>query len=74
MGGFHMKGFSAGKIGRIIEGLREAGINVALPCHCSGDLTRQMMRESFKGEYRDIGVGAEVRLTPEVLPETRALN
>lgn len=71
MGGFHMKGFSAKKIGRIIDGLRETGISVALPCHCSGDLTRQMMRQSFKGEYRDIGVGATVQFTLEALPKTK---
>jgi len=74
MGGFHMKGFSAKKIGRIIGGLTEAGIRVGLPCHCSGDLTRQMMRESFKGERRDIGVGAKVRLAPEALAETNGRN
>jgi 7,8-dihydropterin-6-yl-methyl-4-(beta-D-ribofuranosyl)aminobenzene 5'-phosphate synthase len=62
MGGFHMKGFSAKEIGQIIGGLKESGISVALPCHCSGDLTRQMMRESFKNEYGQMGVGATVEL------------
>ena len=64
MGGFHMKGFSAKQIGRIVEGLRETGISVALPCHCSGDLTRQMMCQSFTSEYGRVGVGATLELGP----------
>jgi len=74
MGGFHMKGFSAKQIGLVVGGLRETGISVGLPCHCSGDLTRQMMGESFEGEYKETGVGARVQLTLEALPRTEGRN
>jgi 7,8-dihydropterin-6-yl-methyl-4-(beta-D-ribofuranosyl)aminobenzene 5'-phosphate synthase len=62
MGGFHMKGFPEKKIGETIEQLKAMGVTVTAPCHCSGDLTRAMMRQSFSGGYVTVGVGSTVRL------------
>lgn len=62
MGGFHMKEFSEKKVMEIVEKLRAMGVTVAAPCHCSGDLTRRMMRQSFGGEYANMGVGATIQL------------
>jgi len=62
MGGFHMKGFSEKKVANVAEKIKAMGVMVAAPCHCSGDLTRRMMREWFRGEYANMGVGAAIRL------------
>ena len=62
MGGFHMKGFTEKKIVEVIERLKAMGVTVAGPCHCSGDLTRKMMRQSFSGGYLPVGVGSTVQL------------
>ena len=62
MGGFHMKELSEKKVMEVVEELRAMGITVAAPCHCSGDLARQMMRQSFGSDYANVGVGATVQL------------
>jgi 7,8-dihydropterin-6-yl-methyl-4-(beta-D-ribofuranosyl)aminobenzene 5'-phosphate synthase len=62
MGGFHMKGFSEKKVREIVEKLKAMGVAVAAPCHCSGDHARRMMRQSFRSEYANVGVGATVQL------------
>jgi 7,8-dihydropterin-6-yl-methyl-4-(beta-D-ribofuranosyl)aminobenzene 5'-phosphate synthase len=67
MGGFHMKGFPENKIRAVIEQLKAMGIAVAGPSHCSGDLTREMMRRSFGEGYVTVGVGRTVEL--EVPPD-----
>ena len=71
MGGFHMKGFPEKKIGETIERLKTMGVTVTAPCHCSGDLTRQMMRQSFSGGYVNVGVGAKVQLVAGAQAEMR---
>ena len=62
MGGFHMGGFPEGKIAEVIDLLKAMGVSVAGPCHCSGDLTRKMMRQAFNKGYLTIGVGSIVEL------------
>ncbi len=62
MGGFHMKGFPEKKIEAVIEHLKTMGVTVAGPSHCSGDLTREMMRRSFSDGYVTVGVGRTVEL------------
>ncbi len=62
MGGFHMKEFSEKKVRKIVEKLKAMGVTVAAPCHCSGDHTRRMTRQSLGGEYANVGVGATIQL------------
>jgi len=62
MGGFHMTGFAPHKIGAVIEQLKAMGVTVAGPSHCSGDPTREMMRQSFSEGYLTVGVGRTVEL------------
>jgi 7,8-dihydropterin-6-yl-methyl-4-(beta-D-ribofuranosyl)aminobenzene 5'-phosphate synthase len=57
LGGFHMYTASAGEVTRVIETLRNMGVQRAGPCHCSGDRTRAMMKEALARGYIELGVG-----------------
>jgi len=57
MGGFHLMGQSQGSIERIISEFIDLGVRFVGPCHCSGDLTRQLFQKEYGENYINIGVG-----------------
>jgi 7,8-dihydropterin-6-yl-methyl-4-(beta-D-ribofuranosyl)aminobenzene 5'-phosphate synthase len=58
MGGFHLghAAVSAHKINTTVERLKEMNLQVAVPMHCSGMITRQRIAEALPQAY--IGVGS----------------
>jgi 7,8-dihydropterin-6-yl-methyl-4-(beta-D-ribofuranosyl)aminobenzene 5'-phosphate synthase len=64
MGGFHLSGSSAGRIGAIIDELREMGVEKAAPTHCSGGQALELFAAAFGENYVPIGVGAVVTIEP----------
>ncbi len=46
MGGFHMGGFSATQINKVIADFQQLSVQKAAPCHCSGDQTRRLFAEA----------------------------
>ena len=60
LGGFHMKGMPRRGIADVIAALRRLGVGRIAPCHCSGQTTRQMMKEAFGEDYLPSGVGARL--------------
>lgn len=62
MGGFHMLGMSKGQVGEIIVQLREDGVQKVGPCHCSGDLTRELFQEVYGENFIEAGAGKIVEL------------
>jgi len=64
LGGFHMAGASPREISDVITSLRELGVRQVAPTHCSGDLTRKMMRKAFPTGYLPAGVGARLVFQP----------
>lgn len=57
MGGFHLGGTSKGDLEKIILSFRTLGVKYVAPCHCSGDLARQMFKEEYRDGYIHVGVG-----------------
>ncbi len=57
MGGFHLSGQSAARIQELIRDLQGLGVERAAPCHCSGDLARELFEERFGVDYISLGVG-----------------
>ena len=47
--GFHLDGMGKQKINGIIEDFQRLGLEKVAPCHCTGDLARELL----KGAYRD---------------------
>jgi 7,8-dihydropterin-6-yl-methyl-4-(beta-D-ribofuranosyl)aminobenzene 5'-phosphate synthase len=68
LGGFHLFRASRDRIGDVIAGLRAAGVRYAAPCHCSGEVAREMFRQEFGSYYISAGVGR--RLTAADLRPT----
>ncbi len=64
MGGFHLAESSAGHISRIIVDLRELGVQMAAPSHCSGDRARTLFAEAFGDDYVTIGAGTVITIEP----------
>jgi 7,8-dihydropterin-6-yl-methyl-4-(beta-D-ribofuranosyl)aminobenzene 5'-phosphate synthase len=60
VGGFHMSAASADDIGSVVSELKRLGVQQVAPCHCSGDLTRALMRKAFTEGYLLSGVGARI--------------
>ncbi len=60
MGGFHMMGSPESHVRAVAERLRELGVKVAGPCHCSGEVAKRVFSEYF--ETFEVGPGTVVRL------------
>jgi 7,8-dihydropterin-6-yl-methyl-4-(beta-D-ribofuranosyl)aminobenzene 5'-phosphate synthase len=60
LGGFHMGRTSGDKIDTVIQGLKTIGVQQVAPSHCSGDKTRQLMKEASREGYLPSGLGAQV--------------
>jgi len=57
LGGFHLKEHSASSIESIIQKIRDLGVKKVAPCHCSGNLARELFRQHYGQDFIDIGVG-----------------
>ncbi|MBN2207905.1 MAG: MBL fold metallo-hydrolase [Candidatus Coatesbacteria bacterium] len=63
VGGFHLFSMSKGSIRGLIEDLKRLGVKWAAPCHCSGDVGRNLFGEAFGDHYLGVGVGREIDLS-----------
>ncbi len=57
MGGFHLGDAGRTQIEAIIADFRELGVQQVAPCHCTGDLARQMFAEAYGDDCTLPGVG-----------------
>ncbi len=62
LGGFHMFRQRPEQIAPQIVRLKELGVERILPAHCTGDLARQMIRDTFKSGYDTAGAGKVIAL------------
>jgi len=74
LGGFHMSRASADQVDTVIERLKELGVQQVAPTHCSGDNTREAMKEAYGDGYLPSGLGAKFvfRQAAETSPDTAA--
>ena len=57
IGGFHLLNQSKKELGEMIYNFRELGVMHVGPCHCSGELARQMFFEEYQEYFIDVGAG-----------------
>jgi len=62
MGGFHLAGASSAQIESIVQEFSQLSVENVAPCHCSGDETRRLFKESYGEAYIESGVGKRVPL------------
>jgi 7,8-dihydropterin-6-yl-methyl-4-(beta-D-ribofuranosyl)aminobenzene 5'-phosphate synthase len=61
LGGFHLGGTSRGDLEKTVLSFRKLGVKYVAPCHCSGDLARQMFKEEYRDSYMHLGVGRIIK-------------
>lgn len=69
MGGFHLLDENPAAIQQVIQSLQNEAVKYVCPTHCSGDLAKEMFKESFKKKYIAGGVGKKVSL-PDTIFKT----
>ena len=62
IGGFHLAGASSAQIESVIQEFSQLSVENVAPCHCSGDETRRLFKESYREAYIESGVGKRVPL------------
>ncbi len=62
IGGFHLLNSSHRKVKHVIENLISLGIKKIAAIHCSGDFTREFLKERYKSEYMELHVGSSLTL------------
>ncbi len=62
MGGFHLGSETERTIKNIISDFKNLGVKYVGPCHCSGDMTRQLFKEEYGQYHLNVGVGKTINL------------
>jgi len=57
MGGFHLGAMGKPQLEKIIVNFRKLGVQQVGPCHCTGDMARQMLKEAYGSHCMNVGVG-----------------
>ena len=58
MGGFHLGAMGKLQLEKIIVNFRKLGVQQVGPCHCTGDVARQMFKEAYGSHCMNVGVGS----------------
>ena len=61
MGGFHLAGARKPLIEEIISDMKKLDVGCVAPCHCSGDLARQLFKIEYGDKYIAVGVGRIIK-------------
>ena len=72
LGGFHLCWMSGWKIKGIVRGIQKEKGKKGAPCHCSGDLARELFKDVFKDNFILTGAGKTVRIEG-ALPDLQVL-
>lgn len=62
LGGFHLSGASDSELKSIISDFKKLGVQIAAPCHCSGDRCRELFKEEYKENFIENGVGKTIEI------------
>lgn len=62
IGGFHLHWSGSDRIEGIVRSMRDEGVEMVGPCHCSGDLARSVFETEYGDDFVRIGVGTVLGL------------
>lgn len=62
LGGFHLSSMSKQDVEEIIKGFKETGVEKVAPCHCSGDLSRELFKKAYGKDYIQAGCGKMIKI------------
>jgi len=60
LGGFHLIGLDEFAIASIAKNMLKLGVGFVAPCHCTGDLGREIFREVFGERFIDVRAGSVI--------------
>jgi 7,8-dihydropterin-6-yl-methyl-4-(beta-D-ribofuranosyl)aminobenzene 5'-phosphate synthase len=61
VGGFHLGGKSKDELKKIVSSLKKARVHYIGPCHCSGDTVKEVLKEEYKKNFINVGVGMVIK-------------
>lgn len=62
IGGFHLVEYTENSVSYVVDQLRDLGVVKVGPCHCSGDLARNIFADSYGDNYVEVGVGKIIEI------------
>ncbi|MFC2084229.1 MBL fold metallo-hydrolase [Bacteroidota bacterium] len=65
IGGFHLLEFSNNKIEKIINRMKESGVEFCGPSHCTGDNAISLFKQAYREKYINLGVGKKIEIEIE---------
>lgn len=57
IGGYHFYRLKGEELEEAVELVKESGIEMVAPCHCTGDEGRKMLKELYGEKFVEVGVG-----------------
>ena len=63
LGGFHLSGLTRLELNEIINEIRQLGVIKVAPCHCSGDLARNLFEIVYGENFILAGVGKKIEIS-----------
>jgi 7,8-dihydropterin-6-yl-methyl-4-(beta-D-ribofuranosyl)aminobenzene 5'-phosphate synthase len=61
VGGFHLSGNSKDELKKIVSSLKKAGVHYVGPCHCSGDMAKEVLKKEYQKNFINVGVGKVIK-------------
>jgi len=63
LGGYHLAGESPQKIQQIAQKLKQLGAQKVAPCHCTGETAKTILKNQYRQNYIEVGVGKTIKIT-----------
>lgn len=63
LGGFHLSGMTGLKIKGKVNGMKKEEVKKVAPCHCSGDLARELFEKAYGKDFICAGVWKKIKVT-----------
>jgi 7,8-dihydropterin-6-yl-methyl-4-(beta-D-ribofuranosyl)aminobenzene 5'-phosphate synthase len=61
VGGFHLGGKSKDELRTIASALKKAGVRNVGPCHCTGDVAREILMQEYQKNFINVDVGRVIK-------------
>jgi 7,8-dihydropterin-6-yl-methyl-4-(beta-D-ribofuranosyl)aminobenzene 5'-phosphate synthase len=62
LGGFHLIGMNNSQVMGIVDGMKKEDVEKTAPCHCSGDLARELFKKAYGEDFILTGCGKRIEI------------
>lgn len=71
LGGFHLNSMNRKQIKEIVNEIKKGKVMKVAPCHCSGDLARELFEKEYKENFIGVGVGKKIKVENAFLAQDK---